>query len=410
MNNEEYNYFTTLEGLRCVHRHRPGASVEYCGVAVNAGSRDECKAEEGLAHFVEHTIFKGTERRRSVHIINRMESCGGELNAFTTKESTVVYSIFPAGNFDRATDLIADLVMNSRFPAEEIDREREVVLDEVASYLDMPSEAVYDDFEDLLFAGSALGHNILGTRETVRSFTPEVCRGFLSRFYTAPNMAFFYLGPADVEKVRRIVSRRFAFLSVSAPALNRVALAEVPVFEQVRTLEGGHQAHTVAGCRLPGLHSELNPAIQMLVNHIGGPGMNSLLNVQLREKRGLVYSVEASSARFTDCGMLTIYMGCDREDLSRCRRIVETTMRRVAENGVTPARLSAMKRQYLGQLAVAGDNCENLAIGMGRRILHFPTVLTDARVRELVEEITPDDIAQAAALMSPERLSWLTLC
>ena len=409
MNDDNISYFTTAEGLRCVHM-RDGSAVEYCGVAVDAGSRDELPGEEGLAHFVEHTIFKGTIRRRSYHIINRMESCGGELNAFTTKESTVVYSIFPTGNLNRAAELIADLVINSQFPATEIAREREVVLDEVASYLDMPSEAVYDDFEDMLFAGSSLGHNILGSRDTVEAFTSADCRNYLSKFYTAPNMVFFYLGPQSPEKVWCTVSRYFSALNAGAAPLCRVMPPEVDRFVTVKPLEGGHQAHTVAGCRLPGIHSPLNPAIQLLVNHIGGPGMNSLLNVQLREKRGLVYSVEASSARFTDCGELTIYMGCDREDLARCRKIVENTMLRVADHGLTPRQLAAIKRQFLGQMAVSGENRENMAIAIGRRLLCFPSVLTDSQARELVESVKIDDIREAASLMAPDRLSWLTLC
>lgn len=389
---------------------RDGEAAEYCGLTVDAGSRDERPAEEGLAHFVEHTLFKGTLRRRSYHIINRMESCGGELNAFTTKETTVVYSIFPTGNLDRAAELIADLVVNSQFPMREIAREREVVLDEVASYLDMPSEAVYDDFEDLLFAGSAMGHNILGSRTTVEGFSPKDCRDYLLRFYRAPNMVFFYLGPEEPERVWSIVERRFSDLDTSPAALSRVTPSPVAPFDVVKPLEGGHQAHTVAGCRLPGLHSPLNPAIQLLVNHIGGPGMNSLLNVQLREKRGLVYVVEASSVRFTDCGELTIYMGCDREDLPRCRQIVSDTLQRVADDGVNERQLTAMKRQFLGQMAIGGENRESVAIAVGRRMLHFPSVLTDDEARALIEAVDRPRISEAAALMTPENLSWLTLC
>lgn len=409
MNVDNISYYVTGRGLRCVHV-RDGEAVEYCGLAVDAGSRDERPGEEGLAHFVEHTIFKGTLRRRSYHIINRMESCGGELNAFTTKETTVVYSIFPTGNLDRAAELIADLVVNSQFPQREIVREREVVLDEVASYLDMPSEAVYDDFEDLLFAGSEMGHNILGSRATVERLTPEDCRNYLSRFYTAPNMVFFYLGPEAPDRVWRVVERRFSDLAPTPASLNRATPKPVAPFDCIKPLEGGHQAHTVGGCRLPGLHSPLNPAIQLLVNHIGGPGMNSLLNVQLREKRGLVYAVEASSARFTDCGELTIYMGCDREDLARCRRIVGDTLRRLADDGVNERQLTAMKRQFLGQMAVGGENRESVAIAVGRRLLHFPSILTDDEARALVEAVDRTRISEAAALMTPEKLSWLTLC
>ncbi len=188
--NDIFTYHTLANGLRIVHR-ASAADVEHCGVAIKAGSRNESSADYGLAHFVEHTIFKGTDRRRSWHIVNRMESVGGEINAYTSEEVTMLYSCFPKGNLTRAVELMADLIGYSRFPENEIDREREVVLDEIDSYLDSPSDAIFDDFNDLIFAGSSLGHNILGTAETIETFTPESCRDFLSTHYTPGNMVFF---------------------------------------------------------------------------------------------------------------------------------------------------------------------------------------------------------------------------
>lgn len=241
--NDIFTYHTLANGLRIVHR-ASAADVEYCGVAIKAGSRNESSADYGLAHFVEHTIFKGTDRRRSWHIINRMESVGGELNAFTSEEATTIYSSFPAGNLARAAELIADLVSRSRFPEAEIDREREVVLDEVDSYLDSPAEAIFDDFNELLFAGSGLGHNILGNEKTIKTFTSATCRDFLDRYYTPGNMVFFYMGPATPKRVVATAERYMGHFSHPDTHVDRVVPPEVEPFDIYRDLHT-HQAHTV---------------------------------------------------------------------------------------------------------------------------------------------------------------------
>lgn len=393
-------------GLRCVHLASP-SDVEYLGVSVNVGSRDDAPGLEGLAHFVEHTIFKGTTRRRSWHIINRMESCGGELNAYTTKETTVVYSLFPAGYAGRAVELIADLITGSVFPQKEIDREREVVADEISSYLDMPSESVFDDFEDLIFAGSGLGHNILGTQESLPRFTPEICRRYLTDFYTAPNMVLFYSGPADAEKIWRIAERYFGAISVSEAPFRRTEPAAAPTFRTTRQLDI-HQTHTVAGARIPGMKSEMRHPMALLTNIIGGPGMNSLLNVELREKRGLVYSVDTSTAMLTDCGLFTIYFGCDPEDLGRCRRLIDRTMYRLASTPLTAQQLERAKKQYIGQLTVSADNRESQILAIARATLYYGRPFTAAQRIEAIRAITPEQIMDAAQMIEPERLSSLT--
>ncbi|MDE5922608.1 MAG: insulinase family protein, partial [Muribaculum sp.] len=251
-------YHTLSNHLRVVHRHCD-SRVECCGLCVMAGSRNEQPEQFGLAHFVEHTIFKGTDRRRSWHIINRMEAVGGELNAFTSEESTTIYSSFPAGNLSRAVELIADLVSRSRFPEAEIDREREVVLDEVASYLDSPAEAIFDDFNELLFAGSGLGHNILGTEKTIKTFTSATCRDFLDKYYTPGNMVFFYMGPTPPKRVAAVAERYIGHFSHPDTPVNRVKPPDVDSFDIYRDLHT-HQAHTVIGARIPGMFSDKNRA------------------------------------------------------------------------------------------------------------------------------------------------------
>ncbi|MCM1518584.1 MAG: insulinase family protein [Pseudoflavonifractor sp.] len=400
------SYHILPNGLRIVHRPCAGA-VEYCGLTVDAGSRDEAADRHGLAHFVEHTIFKGTDKRKSWHIINRMEAVGGELNAFTTKEETTLYSVFPAGNLDRAVELQADLVSRSRFPQAEIDREREVVADEINSYLDTPSEAVFDDFDDLIYAGSALGHNILGTVEAIDRLTPEVCREYLSALYVPYNMVFFYMGPASPDTVTRIAERRLGQLDHPMPPRTRTTPPVLPPFHQRRAIDS-HQAHTVVGTRIPGIHDDKRHVTALLTNIVGGPGMNSLLNVALRERRGLVYTVDASTTLYSDCGTFTIYFGCDPADTDRCLRIIKGEIDRLADKGLSPRALAAAKKQYLGQLTVGADNREQLALSTARATLYNGRAMTPGEIAGRIAAVTTDDIREAAAMVAMDRCSTLT--
>lgn len=404
--NNTITYHTLPNGLRIVHQHND-SQVEYCGVAVGVGSRDEAVEQYGLAHFVEHTIFKGTEHRRSWHIINRMEAVGGELNAYTTKEETTIYSIFPYGNFNRAVELIADLITSSQFPMAELDKEREVVADEINSYLDSPSEAIFDDYEDLMFANSSLGHNILGNVETISHFDSDICRRYLSENYTAPNMVFFYMGKTSSGKVIKAVERYLGQMSSDKPKHDRVTPVENDRFDIYRTIDS-HQAHTVIGARLPGLYSPLRYAISLFANILGGPGMNSLLNISLRERRGLVYTVEASTAAFTDAGALAIYFGCDPSDVKSCRRLVMHNLERLTSDAIAAKALDAAKKQYIGQLAVASENKEQSSLSIARSMLYYGHVSSSEQVKERILSVTSDDILQVARLVAPANCSVLT--
>ena len=400
-------YYTLPSGLRIVHQQSK-SHVEYCGVAINVGSRDEAVNQYGLAHFVEHTIFKGTKHRKSWHIINRMEAIGGELNAYTTKEETILYSVFPYGNVRRAIELISDLVISSQFPANELNKEREVVADEINSYLDTPSEAVYDDFEDLMFAGSALGHNILGTVDAISGFTQDVCRQYLKDYYTAENMVLFYMGKTKPDKIFSLAENYFSTLVPKGVSRQRVMPIVQPRFDEVKNI-GSHQSHTIIGAHLPGLYSEMRYPIALFANLLGGPGMNSLLNVALRERRGLVYNVEASTAMFTDAGALMIYFGCDPDDLTRCRNIVRQTLDRMIDGGLSVRAIEAAKKQYLGQLAVASDNREQVALSLGRSMMYFGDIKSPDDIKNQILAITPDDVRQVAEMMSADKCSILTM-
>lgn len=406
MKKQTLSYHTAPSGLRMVHLHVPGAAVGYCGVVTRVGSRDEDRAHRGLAHFVEHTIFKGTSRRSPWHIINRMEAVGGELNAYTTKEETVVYSAFPSGNLARAAELIADLVCNSQFPARELDKEREVVADEIDSYLDSPSEAVYDDYEDLLFAGSRLGHNILGTREALSTFDSATCRDYLRRWYVPGNMVAFYAGNQSADRVFAQFDKAFADVAGPTPkAVRRVPEAVAP-FSDYHTIES-HQCHTVVGARVGGMNSDDKYSQALLTNILGGPGMNSLLNVALRERRGLVYSVEASTGIFSDCGELVVYYGCDPDDNALCLQLVKDTIASVADGYMTPRRLEAAKKQYLGQLIIASENLESRILGIARQVLYLGEATLPAKVIDSIRAVSVGQISSLAASLAP--LSALTL-
>ena len=400
-------YYDTLpNGLRMVHVTTM-SQVAWCGLAVNAGSRDELEGQYGLAHFVEHTIFKGTTHRRSWHILNRMESVGGELNAYTTKEGTMLYSVFPAQHLKRAVDLLADLVQWSVFPQEELDRERDVVLEEAASYRDAPSDAVCDDFEDLLFTGSELGHNILGIKEDVERMTSEDCMRYLKTLYVPSNMAFFSVGPERAEKVFRMVEKYFGGMSHTVAKRQRHMPKEVAPFKQV-TVIGTHQAHTVVGARVPDREDPLRYALMLLNNILGGPGMNSLLNVELRERRGYVYSVESTLSLLSDCGWISIYLGCDPDDVRSSLQVIDRITSRLSNELLPERRLDAYKRQYCGQLVVAADSAEFLAMSAGRELLHRGCVSTIDETIARIQAVTPEQIAQAAAFLKAEKLSSLT--
>lgn len=393
-------------GLRMVCLHRPGSAVGFAGIDVHVGSRVESAGEHGLAHFVEHTIFKGTARRSSWHIINRMEAVGGELNAYTTKEETVVYTAFPGGNLPRAAELVADLAVNSRFPAAQLEKEREVVADEIDSYLDTPADAVFDDFEDLLFAGSDLGHNILGDTAALATFGSDTCRSYLSRWYTAANMVAFYAGPMRPQRAFGVLARAFAALPPGPSPHAVSAVPAVAPFDVVRSI-GSHQSHTVLGARTCGFRDPRRFALGLLTNIIGGPGMNSLLNMELREKRGLVYNVEASTGLFSDCGALAIYYGCDPHDDARCRALVADTLARVAGGAISPRSLERAKKQYLGQMIVGSESLENRVLGIARQTLFNGRAALPRETVEAVRAVTAADIAYMASSLLP--LSRLTL-
>ena len=319
----------------------------------------------------------------------------------------MLYSVFPQQHLHRAIDLLADLVQWSVFPQEELDRERDVVLEEAASYRDTPSDAVYDDFEDLLLEGSELGHNILGKKEDLERMTRDDCMRYLKTLYVPGNMAFFSVGPERPERVFRLAEKSFGAMSHTMVPRHRSVPQEVSPFRRVIEI-GTHQAHTIVGARVPDMNHPLRHALMLLNNILGGPGMNSLLNVELRERRGYVYTVESTLTLLSDCGWMEIYLGCDHDDVRSSLRVIDRITSRLSHDLLPQRRLDAYKKQYCGQLIVAADSTEFMAMRAGRGLLYHGCVASVCETIASIQAVTPEQIAQAAAFLHSERLSSLT--
>lgn len=403
----EYTTYTLPNGLRMIHM--PAQSpVAYCGYAVNAGARDEEPQEHGLAHFVEHMIFKGTEHHKANYILNRIESVGGELNAYTTKEETFVYSIFMKEHFLRAFDLLTDLIFYSSFPEIEIEKEKDVILDEISSYEDSPSELIFDDFENLLYKEHALGHNILGEEETLERFSTTTGKSFMNRYYTPGNMVFFSMGDIPFNKIVKWAESLFSTL----PAHSSPQKRKVPTLSSASFLtmsKETHQAHVMIGSHAFSMFDEKRIPMFLLNNIIGGPGMNNRLNVSLREHNGLVYSVESNITSYTDTGLFSIYFGTDPKNKEKAIRLVHREIEKLHETKLTEKQLTAAKKQALGQLGVSIDNREGLFLNMGKSFLHYNFFASMEEVFNQINDITAEGILDIAqTVLAPDKLFMLS--
>ncbi len=364
-----YNTALLPCGLRVIHRWCP-SEVVYCGYEVAAGTRDEAVGSEGLAHFCEHMSFKGTSRRTAMDIINCLEGVGGELNAYTTKDTTVYYAACGRGDLRRAVTLLTDIVFHSIYPEKELDKEIEVVCDEIESFNDSPSELIYDDFENILFAGHPLGHSILGTADTVHSFTPDDVRRFTTRYYVGSNAVFFCYGNVPFDKLCALLERETIPMGQANTA--PVAVAEKVVTGETIVREiGSHQAHVMMGRRAYGIHDGRRLPLYLLNNILGGPSMNARLNLSLRERHALVYTVEAMLVSFADTGLWAVYFGCDHKDVRQCSKLVARVLQGIVRRPLSARQLAAAKRQIKGQIALSCDNRESFALDFGKSFLHY---------------------------------------
>ena len=418
----KYNTYTLDNGLRIIHLPSD-SKVVYCGYQINAGTRNEEPGEEGLAHFCEHVTFKGTERRKAWHILNCLESVGGDLNAYTNKEGTVYYSAILKEHIARAVDLLTDIVFHSVYPQAEIDKEVEVICDEIESYNDSPAELIYDEFENIIFKGSPLGHNILGTAEQVRSFKTEDALRFTRKLYRPDNAIFFAYGDIDFKKLVRLLKK--SFLSeertvksekFNSPEAQTQFNIQHSTFNTQHSFEGQtivmqkntHQAHVMIGTRAYDVNDSRRMPLYLLNNMLGGPGMNAKLNLALREHNGLVYTVESTMVAYGDTGVWSIYFGCDEHDVKRCLRLVRKELDKFMLKPLSEVQLKAAKKQMKGQIGVACDNRENFALDFGKSFLHYGWEKNVDRLYEQVDEITAEQIqAVAKELFDKDRLTTL---
>ncbi len=390
------NTHTLPNGLRIIHCSSP-TNVAYCGIAIDAGTRDELETEYGMAHFCEHMLFKGTQKRKAWHILNRMEAVGGDLNAYTNKEETVVYSAFVKEHFKRAAELVFDVVFNSVYPQHEIDKEVEVIVDEIESYNDTPSELIFDRFENCIFSGHPLGHDILGTPDRIRQFTTADALAFVHRMYKPEKMVFFVLGNIDFKKVVKVVSEE---VKVKSEELQDDFIADSSLFTIPSSLtvehRSTHQAHVMLGCCAFPAKDKRRVALYFLNNIIGGPGMNSRLNIALRERNGLVYTVESSLTNYTDTGTFAVYFGCDPHDVDKCLRIVRREFDRLMEKPLSERQMKAYVKQMSGQICVACDNFENFALDMAKCYLHYNKFEGIEETISQLNSLTPEFVQQVA--------------
>ena len=403
-----YNTYTLENGLRIIHLSS-NSQVVYCGYDIAAGSRDEYPGEEGLAHFCEHMSFKGTARRHALQIINALEGVGGDLNAFTNKEDTCFYAAISKEHFTQAVNILTDIVFHSLYPQTEIDKEVEVICDEIESYNDSPAELIYDEFENILFANHPLGHNILGHAEQLRTYMTEDALRFVQRNYRPDNAIFFVYGDIDFKRLCKSLefrTERFE-CSTQSPLLKPVTSSRESLIERSM---GTHQAHVMQGTKAYAYNDPRRMTLYLLNNILGGPGMNARLNLSLRERHGLVYTVDSTMASYSDTGVWSIYFGCDHHDVHRCLRLVRHELDRMMEKPLSATQLSSAKRQLKGQLTIACDNREQFALDFGRCFLHhgYERHLEDLCRR--IDAVTATDIQQVALeLFAPEQLTTLIL-
>ena len=407
-----YHVTTLANGLRVIHL--PSASpVVYCGIGINAGARHEALGEEGLAHFCEHTTFKGTRRRSALQILNSLESVGGDLNAFTNKEDTVFYAAIQREHFSRAVDLLCDIVFCSEYPQHEIEREIDVICDEIESYNDSPAELIYDEFENLIFQGHPLGHNILGTRQQVQQFTSLDAQRFTQRYYRPDNAIFFVYGDIDFSRLVKNLEVRSERLEVREyprphPLPQDISLTSHP--SPLTTENTHHQAHVMLGVQTFSYDDPRRMPLFLLNNMLGGPGMNARLNLSLRERNGLVYTVESTQVSYSDTGCWSVYFGCDHHDVKRCLRLVHRELDRLMQHSLSERLLQAAKRQLKGQLAIACDNREQFALDFAKHFLHYGHERSIAELLLRIDAITSTQIQDVAQqLFAPEKLQLLML-
>ena len=402
----EFESFDLSNGIRVIHR-RNDRPVAHCSIMINAGSRDEKPGEQGLAHFIEHVLFKGTRKRKAYHVLSRMEDAGGELNAYTDKETTVIYTSFLKPDYPRATDLIFDIVLNSTFPARELEREKEVILDEINSYKDSPSELIFDDFEELLFPEHPLGTSILGTPGKVRHFRQRDVKRFINREYGTNRMVFSSVGDISTARLRKLLEKQLSGSDLTTSSLERTKPGPYKALHKTQDLSN-FQSHLIVGNRAYPAWREKSLALLLLNNILGGPGMNSRLNLNIRERYGYTYNLESYYTPYSDTGVFGIYAGTDPANLSQTQKLIMRELKKLREKSLGVLQLSKAKRQFMGQLAMAQENNTALMLALGKSLLQFDHIDTFEEIQKKLSAITASQLMEVAnEIFVPRELSTL---
>ena len=390
----EFHTYQLPNGIRGIHRQVRG-SVAHCALVIGAGSRDERPAEYGLAHFTEHAFFKGTARRRAWQVNCRLENLGGELNAFTTKEDTTIHATTLRGDFPKAAELIADIAFRSTFPDRELEREKEVIVDEINTYKDSPADLIYDTFEDLLFEGSQLGHNILGRKAALARYDGDAIRAFTRRMHTTDRMVFSSIGNFSPRAAEAVAARYFGEQPATVCGGERVAPAPCAPFER-SVVKHTHQTHCIIGGRACGIAEERRLPLALVVNILGGPSANSLLNVVVRERNGLSYNIEANYTPYGDTGIVAIYFSSEHGNADHCIELIEEQLHRLRTVPLTSRQLSMAKKQFIAQLAISSESNESYMLGAGKSLLTHDEVDTMEQVYAKVRELTAAQLTEVA--------------
>ena len=386
--------FTLENGLQCAFQAQR-SSVAHVVVAVRAGARDELDHQQGLAHFLEHNLFKGTSKRKAYHILSRLDDVGGELNAYTTKEETIIHASFLKTDFRRALELLYDVLANSTFPEKELEKEKEVIKDEISSYKDSPGESIFDDFEDHIFRGDPLGRNILGTPESVDRLSRADILEFQSRTYTADRIKLAVVGPFGSERVERTVSELFAGFQFADSNWENTFKGDGQPDRVVANL-AQFQDHYMVGWRTCGIHGHDRRSLSLLNNILGGPAMNSRLGLNIREKHGIAYNIESYLNLYSDVGMMGIYLGCDPQQTEKAAALVAKEVAKLRDTKLGTLQMSKAKKQFLGQMAMSEDNGLNSAVGAARALLHFGRVNDFETVASRIQAITAAELQDVA--------------
>lgn len=388
----DYQLHTLSNGIRILFKHTP-STITHCCFIVNAGSRDETQRQIGLAHFIEHLLFKETERRSTNQILNRLELVGADLNAYTTKEYTCIHASLLNQHLERTIDLFEDILFHSTFPEDEQEKERGVILDEIASYLDQPEEAIQDDFEELLFKGHPIGNNILGTPETVAKLNSADISQFIAANYNTSEMIFAVFGDYDFRKVVKLSEKYFSEIPANHTHKNRVAPMAVGPSKSIFT-KAISQTHCMIGSRAyPSSHQHKN-GLLLLNNLLGGMGMSSRLNLEIREKHGIAYTVESNYISLTDTGIFSIYFGTDSEKAEKATKLIHKELKKLRDNKLGTLQLHQAKEKFVGQIALAEENRMSLIISMAKSLLDFNYIDTLQQVFDKINAVTAEQLLE----------------